>query len=150
MNATENPHKAYVYALREQVEQHIAGLNELSELRAKRALTFNERNSVERSLQVITEAAIGCSKHLLKALGKPVPSESRAAIWGAYDVLKMHDPDISVLRGAVGMRNAIIHDYLNLDWNRIDPVLLERKYLLVQQFVVQVTDRLLATHKDSR
>lgn len=46
MNDTERPYEAYVYALREQSEQHIAGLDELSDLNDRQPLSFNERNAV--------------------------------------------------------------------------------------------------------
>ncbi|MCP4076718.1 MAG: hypothetical protein GY744_11115 [Gammaproteobacteria bacterium] len=68
----ENNHsfEAYVYAISEQVEQHIAGLDELSDISVQSPLTFNQRSAAERSLQVIVEAAIGCSKHYLKSKKK--------------------------------------------------------------------------------
>ena len=31
------------------------------------------------------------------------------------------------MHGAVGVRNAIIQDYLNLDWNKLEAVLKEQK-----------------------
>lgn len=55
MSETEQPYEAYVYALREQAEQHLAGLEELSSLADRRPLSFNERNAAERGLQVLVE-----------------------------------------------------------------------------------------------
>lgn len=48
------------------------------------------------------------------------------------------------LRGAVGMRNAIIHDYLNLDWRLLETVLSEARYRRVNAFVEQASKLLLA------
>lgn len=144
MNDTEKPYEAYVYALREQSEQHIAGLDELSDLNDRQPLSFNERNAVERGLQVMVEMAIGCSKHVLKSRGRPVPSEARAAIERVYEMLGILDPPAEVLRGAVGMRNAIIHDYLNLDWGLVEEILKSRKYRLLPRYLDAVTAVLLA------
>ena len=144
MSATERPFEAYVYALRERAEQHVAGLDELSDLNDQRPLTFNERNAVERSLQVLVEMAVGCSKQLLKARQRPVPSEARAAIERVYEMLGNIDPPAAMLRGAVGMRNAIIHDYLNLDWGLVERVLKSRKYLLLPYYIHAVTVVLLS------
>lgn len=146
MSETDRPYEAYVYALREQAEQHIAGLDELSELNDQRPLSFNERNAVERSLQVLVEMAVGCSKHLLKARQRSVPSESRAAIERVYEILGIVDPPASVLRGAVGMRNAIIHDYLNLDWALVGEVLKTRKYRLLPSYIDAVSTALLSVN----
>ncbi len=86
MNMQENniDFEPYVLAITEQVEQHISGLGELSDILIRKPLTFNERSAAERSLQVIVEAAIGCSKHYLKSKHKPVPAEARASIERVY------------------------------------------------------------------
>ncbi len=143
MSATERPYEAYIYAIREQTEQHIAGLDELAALLGQRPLTFNERNAAERSLQVLVEMAIGCSKHVLKSRRKPVPSEERAAIERVYELLAIVEPPAEVMRGAVGMRNAIIHDYLNIDWRLLETVLEERNYRSIAQFIETVAAELL-------
>jgi uncharacterized protein YutE (UPF0331/DUF86 family) len=144
MSNTEKSYEAYAYAVKEQLEQQLAGLDELSDISRSRPLSFNERNAAERGLQVIVEAAIGCSKHYLKSIDKPVPSEARAAIERVYELQALGEPDIVDMRGAVGMRNAIIHDYLNLDWSRISPVLLEKKYHLVNDYIQRLLHVLLS------
>lgn len=144
MSETEAPYEAYVYALREQAEQHIYGLDELSDINDQRPLSFNERNAVERSVQVLVEMAIGCSKHVLKSSERPVPSEARAAIERVYEMLGIIDPPAEVMRGAVGMRNAIIHDYLNLNWELVGEVLKSRRYRLLQRYLDTVTAFLLS------
>ena len=142
----QTDYEAYALAVREQTAQHLAGLDELSAIIAKRPLTFNERNAAERGLQVVVESAIGCAKHYLKSRQKPVPSEARAAIERVYELLAITEPDIKEMRGAVGMRNAIIHDYLNLDWRVIEPVLKQQKYTAVQLFVKKVLGKLVSSN----
>lgn len=143
MNKTENTYEPYVYAIREQLEQHLAALDELSTNMHAAPLSFIGRTASERSLQVVVEVAIGCSKHYLKSRNKPVPSEARAAIERVYELTGLTAPDISILRGAVGMRNAIIHDYLNLDWVKVEPVLAARKYHQVAHYITEITNKLL-------
>ncbi|MDO8862456.1 DUF86 domain-containing protein [Haliea sp. E1-2-M8] len=101
-------------------------------------LTFNERNAAERGLQVLVEMAIGCAKHVLKCRGKPVPTEARAAIERVYELIAIVEPSATAMRGAVGMRNAIFHDYLNIDWRLLEAVLNERNYRSVAQFIETV------------
>ena len=47
------------------------------------------------------------------------------------------------MRGAVGMRNAINHDYLNLDWQRVEAVVKEQRYREIKNYVMQVSAQLL-------
>ncbi|PCJ50945.1 MAG: hypothetical protein COA74_00285 [Gammaproteobacteria bacterium] len=138
-----NNYEPYVLALLEQLEQHISGLDELTDCILTRPLTFNERSAAERSLQVIVESAIGCSKHYLKAINKPVPSEARATIERLYEILALTSTDINDMRGAVGMRNAIIHDYLNLDWKKLEKILRTRKYKQVENYSKTILEKLL-------
>ncbi len=46
------------------------------------------------------------------------------------------------MRGAVGMRNAIIHDYLNFDWKKIEVVLNGKKYQRVEKYINIVSTEL--------
>jgi uncharacterized protein YutE (UPF0331/DUF86 family) len=93
----------------------VASLDELRDRLAQRPLTFIERSATERSLQIVIEAAVGASKHTLRAHGRPIPTEARTAIERVYEVTGLTTPALDEMRGAVGMRNAIVHDYLNLD-----------------------------------
>ena len=139
MQKISNNFEPYVLAITEQMEQHLSGLSELSDFANKRPLTFNERSATERSLQVIVETAIGCSRHYLKARNRPVQAEARATVERVYELLSIVDPDINNMRGAIGMRNAIIHDYLNLDWGKIEIILKQKKYLLIEKYMLKVS-----------
>jgi uncharacterized protein YutE (UPF0331/DUF86 family) len=147
MSESTAPYEAYVYALREQVAQHLAGLDELAVLLAQRPLSFNERNAAERGLQVLVEMAVGASKHLLKSRGLPVPAEARAAIERVYETLQPMAPALAQMRGAVGMRNAIIHDYLNLDWERVAAVLRAARYRGVADYIDVLAAELLQVRR---
>lgn len=59
-----------------------------------------------------------------------------------FEHLAITDVPLVSMRGAVGMRNAIIHDYLNLDWAIIEPVLKQRAYKIVAEYVSVVADAL--------
>jgi len=42
----------------------------------------------------------------------------------------------------IGMRNAIVHDYLNLDEKVIKAVVVNKMYLKLQAFVLEISDKL--------
>ena len=128
-------YKAYAYAIREQAQQHLSGLDELTNTLAERPLSFNEKNATERSLQVLVEIVIGCAKHTLKSQGKPQPSEANVAVTRAYEILQPITPTLQQLTKAVGMRNTIIHDYLNIDWDIVESVMTQKKYHDLMGFI---------------
>ena len=134
---------AYVFAAREQLSRHMENLEQFSQLISARPLTFSEQLSVERSIQVIVEVAIGASKHCLKHTGKPVLSQASACVRDALESISASKVLTQHVLGAVGMRNTLVHDYLNLDWARIEEVLQERKYLYLSEYINLVLERLL-------
>jgi len=135
----ESNFEPYVFSIKEQAEQHVNSLDTLRDIAQQKTLSFVERSAVERSIQVLVETAIGCSKHLLKKREKPVPSEARASIERVYEILAITEPELNDLRGAIGMRNAIIHDYLNLDWQKLEIVLKSSKYNKVNEYITVVS-----------
>ena len=142
-NDTEKPYKAYVYAVREQLEQQLSLLDQLSQLASANRLTGIERSATERNLQLLVEVALGCSKHYLKSQTLPVPSESAMVIRQVYSVLTIENPLEQEMIGAVGMRNAIIHDYLNLDWDKVSSVLTQKKYHQVAKYCERLLKELM-------
>ncbi len=69
--------------------------------------------AAERNLQLLVEACIGIGKQLLKAQGKQVPSEARE-VFVKLKSLGLEVDDVPWNK-VIGMRNALVHDYLNLD-----------------------------------
>jgi uncharacterized protein YutE (UPF0331/DUF86 family) len=97
-----------------------------------------EKSAAERSLQILVESAISCAKHLNKKEQLP---DRLDAYQSMQQVIEEHNinPDyLPQLKGAIGMRNAIVHDYLNLDWDIIQIVLNEQKYTLLVNFSLEL------------
>lgn len=126
-------YQAYVTAILEQVDLHSRQLDQLSGRVPD--LSQVEKTAVERSLQIIVEAAIGSSKHFAKKNELVDRSDAFQNIEQAARECKVDQIWIPQLKGAVGMRNAIVHDYLNLNWALIEDVLLTNRYRVVAQFV---------------
>ncbi|MFL0808610.1 MAG: DUF86 domain-containing protein [Oceanobacter sp.] len=124
----------YVESMREHSREQLITLGELSDIANARPLRKLERLATERSLQVLVEAAIGTAKQCCKQAQLTTPGDSYATALKAHDLLQSHIPH-AVLRGAIGMRNAIVHDYLNLDWTRIEAVLKSRGYETIGVFI---------------
>ena len=95
-----------------------------------------EENGVLHALQVLIENAIGKAKHTLKMQGKAVPIS-------AYDTFHMLDAlgllgssDLTAWNALIGLRNRIVHDYLNLDMGRVLQVVSERRHHFIRAFLV--------------
>lgn len=112
-------------------------LNEAAEMmQGQGSLSPLEENGVLHGLQVLTENAISKAKHMLKAAGQPVPIS-------AYDVFQrlgelgfVDKSDVPHWNAIIGMRNRIVHDYLNLDIELILNLVRRDEHEFIHDFVV--------------
>lgn len=109
-------------------------LNELTDLAKQRSLGKFERLASERCLQIMMDAAISISQHCCKKAGKIHSGNAYRNLLTTHDLLNSNIPH-STLKDAVGMRNAIVHHYLNLDWTRIETVLVNKHYEAIGEFI---------------
>ncbi|QIL88444.1 DUF86 domain-containing protein [Microbulbifer sp. SH-1] len=86
-------------------------------------------------MQILVEAAIGAAKHTNRKLKLPERTDAASSIIQLLENQPIVDVTAKEMKGAVDMRNAIVHDYLNLDWELIQEVISAGKYLKLEQFV---------------
>jgi uncharacterized protein YutE (UPF0331/DUF86 family) len=89
-------------------------------------------------LQVLAENSIGKAKQLLKSAGKPVPV-SEYNTFDSFDALcqnGMIEPEqLKAWKAIVGMRNRIVHDYMNVDIDRVQAWVAEGQHRFVADFL---------------
>lgn len=106
---------AYIGALRISLSRYQAELSEIRAILAQRALSNLEYRAAERILQVSIEACIGVAKHWARALAGHTPQDA----YQAFEILAQRgelSPDTLIgWRKIIGLRNALVHDYLNID-----------------------------------
>lgn len=106
---------AYIGALRISLSRYKTELSEIRAILALRALSNLEYRAAERTLQVSIEACIGVAKHWAKALASHTPQDA----YQAFEILAQRgelSPDTLIgWRKIIGLRNALVHDYLNID-----------------------------------
>jgi uncharacterized protein YutE (UPF0331/DUF86 family) len=112
--------EAYRDAMGEHLAQLAEELAEIEGLLQIGPVTPIVYRATERNLQLLIEACIGIAKQTLKARGVQVPSDARQAL-AKLRTLGL-DPTDADWNRIVGMRNALVHDYLNLDPERITEV----------------------------
>ena len=97
------------------MSRYQAELSEIRAILALRTLSNLEYRAAERILQVSIEASIGVAKHWAKTLAGHTPQDA----YQAFEILAQRgelSPDTLIgWRKIIGLRNALVHDYLNID-----------------------------------
>ena len=82
------------------------------------------------ALQILIENAIG------KASDQPVP----VSAYDAFKALTNHDPltqaELPAWNAIIGLRNRIVHDYMNIDMDQVMTLIAENKEQFVVRFLV--------------
>ncbi len=117
----------YLFSMREHLCELKSDLKGLTQIIQQRDLSRYEYRASERSLQVLIEACIGIAKHWSYALNKTAPADAYCAFetlsqLGVKDIKKVK------WRQIIGMRNALVHDYLNIETEIISKVIKQVAY----------------------
>jgi len=89
-------------------------------IRCGKTLADLEQNGVLHALQILVENAIGKAKHLLKAKGSTVPVSAYDTLEALTEAGRLPGDQLSQWKAIVGLRNRIVHDYLNIDFNLVE------------------------------
>jgi uncharacterized protein YutE (UPF0331/DUF86 family) len=133
---------AYIDSMEEHINESREDLNSLHQLLQSRSWTRVERKGAERLLQVLVEASIGLSKHWLKSQNKVLPNDAYSVFEKLVDLQLLPASELQEWRKIIGLRNAIVHDYLNLDEKLIRAVITNQMYLKLQVFALSLCERL--------
>jgi len=100
------------------------------------SLSRLEQNGVLHALQVLVENAIGKAKHLIKAAGEPVPVSAYDSFRALARILGLSSQELEQWHAIIGLRNRIVHDYMNLDMRRVLQVVESGGYAFVVDFLL--------------
>lgn len=128
--------EAYRDAMREHVAllaEHLAEIERT--IRPGAAMPALIYRASERTLQLLIEACVGIAKQVIKARGLQVPSDARQA-FAKLRGLGL-DPTQADWNRIVGMRNALVHDYLNIQPDLIAEVITKQQYRVLLDFAHQ-------------
>ena len=113
-------------------------------LESNGTLSALEWNGLEHTLQLLVENAIGKAKHLLRLSGATRPPINAYDAFAALqDAGIISEAEVDVWAKAIGMRNAIVHEYLKVDRDLIRAVLDSGAYRHVTDFLELPFDQLL-------
>lgn len=118
-------------ALLDEARQQMAASGTLSRL---------EQNGVVHAVQALIENAIGKAKQLIKAKGEPVPVSAYDALAVLASLRIISETDLPSWNAAIGLRNRIVHEYMNLDIELVLKLVQENQYKFIIEFLVQTVD----------
>lgn len=95
-----------------------------------------EQNGLLHVLQVITENAIGKAKHLLKANGQPTPVSAYDAMQKLATLQNWPDATLTQWQAIIGLRNRIVHEYMNIDMRLVLKLIEQKRYQLILDFLL--------------
>jgi len=101
-----------------------------------RALTALEQGGVLHALQILIENAIGKAKQLLKASGQPVPVSGYDTFKALVSYGLVAQVDLPTWNAIVGLRNRIVHDYMNIDMDQVLALIANDRDQFVVRFLV--------------
>lgn len=128
--------KLYLAETASLAAKHTALLNDAAKrLENAEQLHPLEQNGVLHCLQILTENAIGKAKHLLKAAGHSVPVSAYDAMQSYALTANWPEQQIQQWNAIIGMRNRIVHEYMNIDISLILELVKRKKYLLISDFL---------------
>lgn len=132
----------YVDAIQQHVQESVEDLDTLHDILKQRTWTRVERKGAERLLQTLVEACIGVAKHWLKQQNKVLPSDAYAVFQKLMELQLIPSEEAQEWQRIIGMRNAIVHDYLNLDEKIIKAIVVNKMYLKLQDFALNISAKL--------
>lgn len=132
----------YVDAIQQHVNESTEDLDTLYAILKERSWTRVERKGAERLLQTLVEACIGISKHWLKQQNKVLPADAYSVFEKLMELQLIPAEDAQEWQRIIGMRNAIVHDYLNLDEKIIKSIVVNKMYLKLQSFALNISAKL--------
>lgn len=123
---------AYLSAQRQHLEECELDLAELGTRLEQRPWSRIERHAAERSLQLLIEACIGLAKHWARHETGGACRDAATGFERLQDAGKM---DSTVpWRKVIGLRNVLVHDYLDVDPEIVKSVIAHRHYLAIIEF----------------
>ncbi len=104
-------------------------------LRSGKDLSRLEQNGVLHALQVLIENAIGKAKQLIKVTGDPVPVSAYDAFETLERLGRINQSNLEQWIVAIGLRNRIVHDYMNIDMNLVFQIIRDNQYQFLSKFL---------------
>lgn len=97
-----------------------------------------QSRAAERSLQIMIENLIGRCKKILQHYDSPIiPLSGYESAEILKNVAFFEEEEFNAMRRLFGFRNAIVHDYMDLDRLIVKAIVEKQEYLLLVDFLMR-------------
>lgn len=122
-----------------QIAHYQSGVMEEAQkkLTAGEVLSRLEQNGILHALQVLVENAIGKAKHLLKAAGQEIPVSAYDTFVSLAAIGQIQHDQLADWNRAVGLRNRIVHDYMNIRMDVMLELVQNKQYQFIIEFLLR-------------
>lgn len=127
-----SPQSAYLLAQRQHLAECAQDLADLRTILQQRQWSRLERHAAERTLQILIEACIGLAKHWARSETGMVCRDAVTGFERLRDAGKV-DSDMP-WRKIIGLRNVLVHDYLDVDPEIVKSVIDHQHYRTMIDF----------------
>lgn len=103
-------------------------------------LSLLEQGGTLHALQVLIENAIGKAKHWLKAAELEVPVSAYDSFAGLQRMGVFGLEELNQWNAAIGLRNRIVHDYMNVDIQFVYNLVAQDKHCFIADFLRRPID----------
>ena len=101
------------------------------------ALSPLEQSGVLHALQILIENAIGKAKQLLKAHDEAVPVSAYDAFAALARRGTLPQDQLPAWNAIIGLCNRIVHDYMNIDMQRVQELVAQGRHEFVAEFLLK-------------
>ena len=101
------------------------------------ALSPLEQSGVLHALQILIENAIGKAKQLLKAHDEAVPVSAYDAFAALARRGTLPQDQLPAWNAIIGLCNRIVHDYMNIDMQRVQELVAQGRHEFVTEFLLK-------------
>jgi len=105
-------------------------------LQAQHTLSKLEQSGALHAIQVLTENSIGKAKVILKSQGQTVPVSAYDAFSKLHALGYINADQLRDWTAAIGMRNRIVHEYLNVSIRVVEEIIVKQYYQLQIDFLI--------------
>jgi uncharacterized protein YutE (UPF0331/DUF86 family) len=105
-------------------------------LQAQHPLSKLEQSGALHAIQVLTENSIGKAKVILKSQGHTVPVSAYDAFSKLHALGYINADQLRDWTAAIGMRNRIVHEYLNVSMTVVEEIIVKQQYQLQIDFLM--------------
>ena len=124
----------YLESIGEHIAVNLQQLDKLAAILDERELTDIELKATERYLQTSIGTAIGIAKQCLVNQSEIVKTSAYDSFVELEKLGFIESGNIDKWKSIIGLRNTLVHDYLNVDVKVINSVLKNRMYYEIRDF----------------